>query len=1204
MDASETERNVIICSMAHPLEIKVALVRRRVRRLFVVYGASRVLAIVVPAVFVLGGIDYLLRFEDHGVRVIWSLTAAAIAAWAIVRYLLPALQQRLGPVAIAQRIEAHFAGLGDQLSSAIEFLGEQSNDPYAGSALLRRAAVAQTQARIGPLDWSNAIDRRPAVRAAVVAGMMMLIAAATFAFRPNDSLLAILRLANPLGSAAWPPTNDLAFTRRIERLAVGQPFEVELIDRNRNLPEEVRILYRYTTDSGDEQIEREPMQPVGDVMTARKERVVRSFDYRAEGGDDHKMAWTHVEVVESPRIQSIAIRLHPPAYTGWPVEPAERRIVALRGTTVEIHATTSKPLASAILHQQHGPDVIARLTGDGRGFVIAADAPSKASATSLPTLTAGNAKQPPPTGLVIENSGAYWFELRDREGLIAGPEDRWEIQAIADQPPSVNLQQPAGNLLVTPGATVPIKIAAKDDLAIHTIDLIYTRSDHTETGDTAIRLFTGPDRAAAPASLTAGRLSEGQSEMIDYSWELAPLKLPPGTHVLLTATAADYRPQAGTSAPRRLTVITPQELEDHLAQRESLIFNELARILKMQQAARLETTGLEATLERVGRFEKADIDQLRGDELSQRQVRRSLASSTEGARAQIVALLGELTNNKVPNLELRGRMQSFADEIARLDREELPAIESELTTALKGAEDLKIPPSSTVRRAVQEAGRNQDAVVSALEKMLERLGEWNSIRGVSRELLEIRREQNAIEKDTKDLGAQTLTKDPQDLTPEQLSELRKLSVRQFDLGRQFEKLEQRMDQVAEQIKSVDPNSADAIADAARSARDHGIAGLMRDAGSGVEQNQIGQTLGRQDSARRGLDEMLDILSNRHEQELARLVQKLREAEAQLAGIRKQQEGLRKQIKDAGDQKDEQEGRKQLERLSRTQQAVKDEVDRLTRQLQRMQADKPAASLARAGERMGQTSKSAAGGDGGGAEKNSEAADKDLDEAQEQLAEARRKAENDLANEQLARLEDSLKGLVDRQQHTNDETLRLEKLRAAAGQWTRSQSQSLHDLAGDEQSLADETTQLAEKLAGAETFHFVLDAAAREMTGVAGRLKDRDCGAATQELEQNVLSRLKQLVEATKPEKPGPGEPQAAANGPGGGGQPPGGSIRALAEVRLIRLMQEDLNRRTGRLNDAIGDRQPTEPERAELAKLGREQGQLAELMLALIGGKQ
>lgn len=84
------------------------------------------------------------------------------------------------------------------------------------------------------------------------------------------------------------------------------------------------------------------------------------------------------------------------------------------------------------------------------------------------------------------------------------------------------------------------------------------------------------------------------------------------------------------SSPRRLTIITPQELEDHLAERELLVYNGLSRILKMQQAARLETTGLELAFDRAGRFEKQDVDRLRGDELNQRQVRRSLTSPSEG----------------------------------------------------------------------------------------------------------------------------------------------------------------------------------------------------------------------------------------------------------------------------------------------------------------------------------------------------------------------------------------------------------------------------------------------------------------------------------------------------------------------------------------------------------------------------------------------
>ncbi|HKD36476.1 MAG TPA: hypothetical protein VKB78_06735, partial [Pirellulales bacterium] len=779
--------------MAHPLEVRIATTRRRLRRLLIAYGACRAVAIVLPVLFVLGGVDYLLRFEDRGVRIIWSLAAAGVTVWAVIRYLLPALRERIGAVALAQRIESQFAGYGDQLSSAIEFLGEQLNDPYAGSAMLRRAAVAQTQARIGPLDWSKAIDKRPTVRAAIVAGVIAAGAVAIIAIRPSDSLLAAARLANPFGDAAWPPVNDLQFTRRIDRLAQGQPFEVELIDRNRNMPDEVRIEYRYSADPTGEKIERERMQSVGDVMTARKDRVVQSFDYRAEGGDDHKMPWMHVEVVEPPRIKSLEILLHPPEYTGWPVQPAERRIVALRGTDVEFHATTTKPLASAVLHQQHGPDVLTQLSADGRSFVIPARAPSRASDAAEQADKPGETKtsQAAANGLSIDSSGAYWFELRDRDGLIAGAEDRWQIQAIADQPPSVNLQEPANNLLVTPNAVVDVKVSAKDDLAIHTIDLLFTRSDHTEIGETAIRLFTGSDRAAVTFD-AAGQPKLGQNESINYAWDLAPLKLPPGTHVLLTASAADYRPQSGASAPRRLTIITPQELEDHLAQRESLVFNELARILKMQQAARLETTAIEATLDRSGRFQKLDVDQLRGDELSQRQVRRSLTSPTEGVRLQIVGLLNELASNKVVNLELERRMQSFADEIDRLDRQELPMVETQLTKALKTVEDLKASSTAGARQPLRDAGTNQDAVAASLERMLGQLGEWNSVRGLSRELTDVRREQVAIEKETKDLGSQTLTKDPQDLTADQLSELRKLSVRQLDLGRRFEKLEQRM----------------------------------------------------------------------------------------------------------------------------------------------------------------------------------------------------------------------------------------------------------------------------------------------------------------------------------------------------------------------------------------------------------------------------
>ena len=297
------------------------------------YGASRVLGIVVAAAILIAGSDYLLRFEDRGVRVICSLAIVGLAAWGIRRFLLLAARQPLGDVVVGQGIERHFKGSARRFRSTLEFLNPAGDDPLAGSPSLRRAAVEQAEAAIGPLDWRRAVDRRPALRAMALAAGICMVAAALFAARPADARLALTRLVAPLGNDAWPPVNRLEFTHRVERIALDQPFEVELVDRNRHLPAEVRIHYRRERDDGTLDIQQENMQRIGDTMVAHKDRVPGPFDYRAEGGDDHKMPWIHVARGQPPRIDLLEITLHPSAYTGWPDQPgrAEDRGSARHG---------------------------------------------------------------------------------------------------------------------------------------------------------------------------------------------------------------------------------------------------------------------------------------------------------------------------------------------------------------------------------------------------------------------------------------------------------------------------------------------------------------------------------------------------------------------------------------------------------------------------------------------------------------------------------------------------------------------------------------------------------------------------------------------------------------------------------------------------------------------------------------------------------
>jgi hypothetical protein len=57
----------------------------------------------------------------------------------------------------------------------------------------------------------------------------------------------------------------------------------------------------------------------------------------------------------------------------------------------------------------------------------------------------------------------------------------------------------------------------------------------------------------------------------------------------------------------------------------------------------------------------------------------------------------------------------------------------------------------------------------------------------------------------------------------------------------------------------------------------------------------------------------------------------------------------------------------------------------------------------------------------------------------------------------------------------------------------------------------------------------------------------------------------------------------------------------LAELKLLKLMQEDLNRRTRELDEAVrSGRKSAEDARGEYGRLSEEQGRLAEMLLRLL----
>lgn len=1181
--------------MPHPLEQRIAAVRRQVRRLILIHALSWVAGVAIAAALALGLLDYLIRFQDRGIRVILSLSVAGLIAWVAYRYLLSAILVNYRDLDLALRLEKRFPQLSDRLSSTVQFLKQSEDDQQAGSPTLRRAVISQTWADLEQLDLSQAIEPRPTMRVAALAMLVCLVAAAFAAADRHSAQIALARMINPLGSARWPQVNHLAFRDPLRRMASGDKFEATLADAHgKPLPGDVRIHFRYEGDNaGQEQTQ--AMQLVGDVLVASKDNVTRPFSYRAVGGDDYSMEWIPLAIVDAPAVDSLAITLHYPEYTGMPPAKADQRISALEGTRVELKGTATRQLRSVSVRHDAESVVPATVAAGGYGFSVSPQADSP---------------------FVVQKSGSYWFELVDLEGLIGGREIRYDMQAIPDAAPTVLIEQPAANVYVTAAALVPLKVTVKEDLAIKDIDLRFTRTDRTDVGELLVPLYFGPERAAPPLADGA----QGDSRTLEYSWDLAQADQPwsglkPGVVVRFLATARDYKPQAGQSTPRQLTIITPEELEERIAERQSFILTELGRVLKLQQESRSQVQGLEIQMEQVGQLMHEDTDRLQGAQLVQQQVDRGLTSDTEGIPSHIASLVADLENNRLDTPDIRRRLQEISDEFGRLGKQQLPVIRREMTSALKGAQSRPAnvpaqpqPPNTptaeadkAIGRSIAETGKQQDQVIASLEGLLGDLAQWDGFRRFSRDVGQLLRDQEQLTRETAETGRETITQDFKDLAPQQQADLKKLAQRQTELARRLDDIARQMQQAQSDMESDEPLSAASISDALEHAQRKAVSGQMRNSGQSVERNQVGQAAVQQQQATADLQEMLDILSHRREHELNQLVKKLKEAEQELAALRKEQQGLRKRMDEAAKNPDEQQRRQELQRLAREERDLQQQAERFARRLQRLQAEQAGGQVGQAAGKMGQSGQQGEEGDAAGAADQAQQAAKDLDEAQTQLAERRRQAEMDLAREQLAQIEDSLKGLSERQQKVIDETRRLEALQKSQGRLSRGQAASLQGLSGEQDAVREQTTGLAKKIASAEVFSLALNGGAAEMLRAVTLLNQRDCGQPTQTAEQNALRRFQQLLEALKPDEQNDQQQQDQQAGGGEGGQqagPQGDAIRMLAELKMVKLLQQELNSRTKALDEAFRrTQQLTEEEQREYVRLGEEQGKLADLAL-------
>lgn len=1254
----------------NPLQFRLAALRRRLRLVVTVRGVATVLALLLCGALVTGLLDWKIPGHLPSlVRAVLLVGTLTLGGFAGYRYLVRPLGAKADDLSLALHVESRYPGFNDSLASAVQFLEEPAESDRSGSPSLRREAVERVLGQAQGMDFSSVIETR-GVRAAglslaACAGIALLLTLV----QPQLASTAFLRLAHPFGDHDWPRQTRLE-VRAPSRLARGEAFEL----RGRVLgvvPDRARVQFRFDNGPPLEQeygISREDGLEEG-ILAARLEadRVQHNFRFQVRA-NDAVTSWYEVAVLPPPQLVPLAGRPSPQIHLRFPdyldvpavdLPDGTSSIEAPAGTRVRLRAAVDRPLRRAWLEYPSEAEPILRLAAflNPRSLAVPSGALEMAATgvtswMQIPArLEAGGAVLS--LDLTARLSGTFALHFEDEMGL--GNTRLLELHTLPDPAPLVTLERPSrtrDSLDVLPDAEITLRVQAEDvRYALRSVHLHYRQKherggearersgrlplyDHAALGDVLPRLFSALAPSVIPPPLPNLRLRPPRLD-IGRSWHLRGLGLREGDVLVLQACADDFDDvtvgkKPGCSQEVELRIVNRTALDLALHEAQAQIQQELVRLHKQQQEALAKVVPAETHLRnQLGPLQSKHLDGLLQAEQLQQQIQARVGNKQEGLRADVSRVLQTLQDNHLPRTGTQDRMETVTAELERLAREELGQIEPHLAEARKLNETGASTDSAKATNPLFEARKHQVEVERTLSELLGFLEPWSSMREVKGEAKSILQQQRKVADQTAELAQHIPPSAERDqLKPAQKAELDQAEESQRDLAERAGQLLQKLKRLATDRANQDPDMAKQLAEAAGRGEEADLTGKMQGAEQSIHKMQLEKAGTQQGESAKAVEEVVKALDDRREEDLDRLIKKLKEAEQRLADLTKEQDELRKKAKAAGQLADRGRQEEMLKRLAREQERLEREAQDMVRELSRLRAERAGQALRQASGGMQRAGQQMEQGEAS-EEQQDELLDR-LNEARQKLQEAREEAEEELAREKLGKLADQIKRLREREEALLNESARIHDTVLQQKQWERKLQASLRDHADAQQSLGDETERMAkEKLSGAKVFTHLLTKAAAAMQQASTRMLQRldkageriestpageeptlDVPAeqAAQEetlrLQRAALRRIDQLLDALKPDAPSARGSSGSSGQSSGGGSGSGGeggdTLPPLAQLKALRALQHEVNERTRTFAQEHPDKEKlTKKEEADMQALAQEQVEIADLFQQL-----
>ncbi|MCX7736009.1 MAG: hypothetical protein N2319_04790 [Candidatus Kapabacteria bacterium] len=796
-----------------------------------------------------------------------------------VKFLIPFFSRTIGsakpnPYSIALRVGNYYPEIKDRLCNTLQLVGN-INISAGTSESLTLAAFEEVSKEVKGKDFNVIIEKSKLKKSLIFFLITFIITVLSFTIFQNSLGFAFYRVVN-YNQSFNPPAPFKLYLEPLNKTVLrGENVKIT-VKTSGNPPEKINLIIKENNqenpDSYNLKLDKNNNY-VFEIAT-----IKNSIEYYAEAEWLTDIITTDkgkINVIDLPLIKSLTGKLIYPSYTNLGarnIDEQTTEISALIGSRLDFSLLSNKDIKDAkIFFVKNNFNTSNNdLTGETAKEL-------KNDTVIIGLKSAGNRAN---GGFTINQSGVFHFEIADKDGQKSTNPIKYNVLALTDEYPRIELIDPTTDVQIGESALLPVRLSVSDDYGITSLKLYYKLLESR---------YSPPDPKYSNLSIPL--LSNETSMEVPYLWDLKKIDISPGDIYEFYFEVADNDRVRGpkTARTKSLLVRLPsiEEALRAVDTDQKKIEEELKKVLKESNELKKQMDELDKELLKNQYKPQLDWkDKKKAEDILKK--KEEIQKKFEQIQQSLDQLNKSLQDNNVLSPETVQKFLELQKLMEEVDSPELRKMQEAMQQAMDkmSPEDLK--------KAMQNYKFDEERFRQSIERTLKIL-----------KRLQAEQKADALSK-----MAEELTKKQEELNKQLNNTNPSDKQKRDELAKQQDKLNEDLKNISDNLKSLedlmkeigDNMPMKELQDAKDALNENETSDAMQEASKDMQSGDFNKADSKQKKASSNLkkfaENMNKLKNEMNDRVTQEAIRKMQKATTDMLKLSQMQEDLRNQTKNS------------------------------------------------------------------------------------------------------------------------------------------------------------------------------------------------------------------------------------------------------------------------------------------------------------------